>query len=961
MSAASPYRGLAPFEDSALDALYFFGRERDAEIVVANLIASRLTVLYGPSGVGKSSLLLAAVARTLRELPERPLVAVFSNWGRDPARALAETVADGAGIGAGELVETVERAQAERDVYLILDQAEEYLTYHDGSDGFEASLAAIVNRPLRVNVLLSLREDTLAMLDRLKADIPALFSNVLRLDRLDRAAGRAAIVRPLARWSELEGEPVVAEEALVERVLDGVSEGRIELGPGGVGAVEQNGSSRGIEAPYLQLVMQRLWDVERRGGSSTLRAETLDGLGGPGQIVADHLERAIEALTPDQREIAARLFDHLVTPSGTKIAHEAGDLAEFAGAPETDVQPVVATLAGHRILRTDESGRWEIFHDVLAGAVLGWKSRHDAERAVARARDEARRRHRRLGLLAFGALVGLALASALAVFAFSQRSDAREQARVAQGGQLVASALSLLGSDPELGLAFALDGAAVDPTPRAETALRLSLDASRERAIYDVGRPLVDLDVAPGRRRALVVDADHVARMIDLETGKQLWTRQVDGAAATFAAHGRTVLALRRHTLRALDAGTGTPVGKPVELRFPGRAEQLVASQDGRTVIVIAGKPRALAFALPSGVRVGRVKHATEVTAAAFAPSGSMVASSGIDTTARLWDTRTWAVERVLPGHVGHIQSVEFDASGTRLATSSTDQTARVWRVATGAVVAALFGHTGSVQDVSFGPDGVLVTASADWTARTWRGNGRPAETLVGHRGAVTRAAYVSGETVVTAGADGTVRLWDPGTSIELVPTDAAGPPLPRTRAVAPGGGAVAVADGNDVRLRVGDAVRVLRGHRDLVNSVSFSPDGELLVTAGRDHDVIVWDVASGRPVHRLEEAHSASVADATFSPDGRWLVTAGPISARLWHVADWQPLMYLYGPTSHVTAVAFRPDSRTVVTREEDGVVRRYRCELCGGLDELAALARSRLRATGRTLTDADRARYLG
>ena len=155
--------------------------------------------------------------------------------------------------------------------------------------------------------------------------------------------------------------------------------------------------------------MQRLWDVERGAGSTTLRAETLDALGGAGQIVADHLERAIDALTPEQREIAARLFDHLVTPSGTKIAHEASDLAEFAGASEAEIRPVVETLANHRILRTDEGGRWEIFHDVLAGAVLGWKSRHDAERAVARAREESRRRHRRLGFLAFGALVGLAL------------------------------------------------------------------------------------------------------------------------------------------------------------------------------------------------------------------------------------------------------------------------------------------------------------------------------------------------------------------------------------------------------------------------------------------------------------------------------------------------------------------------------------------------------------------------
>ena len=52
---ASPYQGLTVFEDSDLDALLFFGRERENEVVAANLIASRLTVLYGPSGVGKSS------------------------------------------------------------------------------------------------------------------------------------------------------------------------------------------------------------------------------------------------------------------------------------------------------------------------------------------------------------------------------------------------------------------------------------------------------------------------------------------------------------------------------------------------------------------------------------------------------------------------------------------------------------------------------------------------------------------------------------------------------------------------------------------------------------------------------------------------------------------------------------------------------------------------------------------
>ena len=63
---SSPYKGLAAFEDTELDALLFFGRERDTDTIAANVMASRFTVLYGPLGVGKSSVLRAGVVRKLR-------------------------------------------------------------------------------------------------------------------------------------------------------------------------------------------------------------------------------------------------------------------------------------------------------------------------------------------------------------------------------------------------------------------------------------------------------------------------------------------------------------------------------------------------------------------------------------------------------------------------------------------------------------------------------------------------------------------------------------------------------------------------------------------------------------------------------------------------------------------------------------------------------------------------------
>jgi WD40 repeat protein len=101
-------------------------------------------------------------------------------------------------------------------------------------------------------------------------------------------------------------------------------------------------------------------------------------------------------------------------------------------------------------------------------------------------------------------------------------------------------------------------------------------------------------------------------------------------------------------------------------------------------------------------------------------------------------------------------------------------------------------------------------------------------------------------------------------------------------------------------------------------------------------------------------------VSTAAFSPDGRWIVTAGPISVGLWNVRNRSALFFLHGNTDLVTSASFTPDGRTIVTSSADGTVRTYRCDLCGGLDELLALARRQLAATHRTLTPAERRRYL-
>jgi hypothetical protein len=188
---ASPFKGLAVFEDSELDAMLFFGREREREIITANLLAARLTILYGPSGVGKSSLLRAGVTHRLRALDrenveagrDRELaVVVFASWSGDVVAELRTAVREelfgAAGGGAersGALADELSAwtGRLGVDLYLIHDQAEEYFVYHGlngGARGFVHEFPELVTRPgLRVNCLLSLREEALAALDVFKA------------------------------------------------------------------------------------------------------------------------------------------------------------------------------------------------------------------------------------------------------------------------------------------------------------------------------------------------------------------------------------------------------------------------------------------------------------------------------------------------------------------------------------------------------------------------------------------------------------------------------------------------------------------------------------------------------------------------------------------------------------------------------------------------------------------------
>ena len=1088
---ASPYKGLAAFGDSALDAMLFFGRERERDLVIANMTASRLTLLYGPTGVGKSSLLNAGVARSLREDPETRRVSLVNSWIDDRTDELSAAIADADG----------------GYVYVILDQFEEFFLYQDVGGPFGTALAALLaDRGLRVNVLLSLREDTLAVLDAFKGRIANLYGNSLRLDHLDRECGRAAVLGPLGAFEQVTGEQVEAEPGLVEAVLDEVATGRLELVDGGRGQADGGVPDARIEAPFLQLVLERLWDAEREAGSTTLRLETLVALGGAEAIVREHLDRALAGLGSAQKDVAASVFDRLVTPSGTKIAHRAADLAEYASVDETELGSVLEALGHERILREVDSGngggpRYEIFHDVLADAVLAWR----AERRLERERQEAERKHRRLLVIATAALIALALTAAVAVFALTQRSQAREQARRAHARELDATALASLATDPQQGLKDALSAAQLSPGGQSRDVLRTALLASRLRAVLPAGGPVTTALYSTDGRLLLTASADGKARIYDASThrllrtldagsplagavfdpsGRLVVTEGRDGAARLWLASTGKLLHVFPHRGAVLSAAfsqggnllvtTGAdrtvriwrlPDGKSVRvIHEPGPVRGAVFDHNGSEVVTRGTDRFARLYATNDGRLLGTFDQGGTVNVAMFSPHRNLLVTAGANKTARIWDPKTGRMLRELDGHGGRVLGAAFPPNGQLLVTTSSDGSARVWAFPSGQLVTVLLGHSNYVTSAAFSPDGYsLVTTSDDRTARVWKpGTGAGRAVLAGDTESVTGAAFrPDGAAVVTASSDGTARVWDPRIEPVLAPIVKATAPLTAARlspdgsrlvvagpgatatirdsstgrvlrsislpgnasdaAFGPGGKLVAIAAGSTIVLgdgrtlhapeavdsvsiapdgriaagtdrgtvqvwdgkgrlvrvihagrsgpthaafspdgtRIATATRdgvariwnagtgkleaTMRGHQGPLTSARFSPDGSQLVTASFDHDARIWDASTGALLHVLR-GHFAVVSDAEFSPDGRWVVTAGPITAGLWEASSGQLVFFMRGDTEKLTSATFDRSSGRIVTASQDGTVRTYRCDVCGGLDSLIALAKSRL-----------------
>ncbi|MEL6148605.1 MAG: WD40 repeat domain-containing protein, partial [Chloroflexota bacterium] len=197
------------------------------------------------------------------------------------------------------------------------------------------------------------------------------------------------------------------------------------------------------------------------------------------------------------------------------------------------------------------------------------------------------------------------------------------------------------------------------------------------------------------------------------------------------------------------------------------RAVQNAAAPEriGRILAEAAFKPGLVRFFETEDERTA---HDNVVSALAFSPDGTQMATASHDRTVRLWNTQSGELIITLEGHSGRVLSADFSRDGALLATGDANNVILVWDVGNGQVQKRLEGHNGRINDVAFAPDGSqLVSVSSDTQVFVWNmQTGERIRSLGNHGSRVTKVAYnPDGTTFITGDANGLIFVWDAATS----------------------------------------------------------------------------------------------------------------------------------------------------------------------------------------------------
>ncbi|MEM9542765.1 MAG: AAA family ATPase [Cyanobacteria bacterium P01_E01_bin.42] len=903
------------------------GRQGDIDRLMDRIAnpKNKLTIIYGQSGVGKSSLVEAGLVPTLREqkrIDNRDLLVVnlrvYTNWIEELQRSLFEEVEtknssisssplNNEGVrktGGSSLSDILEQLDANGNNYammvLVFDQFEEFFFVSQTPARrrqFFEFFRDCLDRVF-VKIVLSLREDYLYLLlqGTRNLDLGAINNDLLDKDIL-YYVGNFSRRSAIAVIDELTcNSRFHLESDLTTQLIEDLA---TELG-----------EVRPIELQITGAQLQRE-TIRTLSQYQQIREDPKE------KLVREYLENVVRDSGYQNQDIAHLVLSLLVDeksntrPLKTKQELETALVSLQTGDKLEKLTLVldIFVLSGLVVLLPEQpADRYQLVHDYLVDVIRqqqGASLLAQLKQAEEKMEIEKNAKLRWFKVLQ-GVLVGLTI---IAGVALKFGIDSRRESIRAKNQEVVS--LSQLAKANYSSNPYSLDSLmdALKTGIRAKQGGQDIKPENRRLAIDRLYQAVYQGTIQ--ERNRLEKDRFSALKVAWNPSKNILASGHGDGTINIWDSNGKLLHTSKKHedyiqSLAWSPDGTtlaSTSWDKTIRIwNSEGQLLHTIKTVKGSGEIALSIAWSSDGKILTSGYTGGSIKfwsrmgkplkalegHKIGAHGLAWNPDGSILASVGSDGMLKMW-SRDGELVQNIKEHNTPLSSVAWSPDGQMLASGGLDHTINIWNQE-GELLHTLEGHQNDIWSIVWNPDGkTLASAGADKTIKIWNQEGELLHTLEGHQEVIPSIAWSSdGKTLASASIDRTIRIWDWEQKF----------------------------------------IKSLNAHEKQVGRMVWNPNGKTFASSSEDR-IKVWN-KQGKLLHiskeNLDTLGGYFFANLEWSPDGQNLISSsGNGDLRIWNQKG-ELLQTIQGHRGNfITAISviWHPNGKLIASGGQDGVIK--------------------------------------